>query len=58
MRRGEPRIEVTFDIDVNGIVHATAIEQNTGKQQQIIINNAIGLSLDEIERLSKQVAGS
>ncbi len=52
MRRGEPRIEVTFDIDVNGIVHATAVEQNTGKQQQIVINNAVGLSLEEIEKLS------
>lgn len=49
-RKGSPRIEVTFDIDVNGIVHVTAHEQNSGQKQKIQINNATGLSEQEIER--------
>ncbi len=51
--RGVPQIEVTFDIDVNGIVHVTAVEQNTGRKQQIQVTNATGLSPDEIERLKR-----
>ena len=53
LMRGLPKIEVTFDIDVNGIVHVEAIEQNTGKRQQIQVSNAIGLSAEEIARLSQ-----
>ena len=51
--RGVPQIEVTFDIDVNGIVHVTAVEQNTGRRQQIQVTNATGLSPDEIEKLRR-----
>lgn len=53
--RGVPKIEVVFDIDVNGIVHVTAVEQTTGRQQHIQINHAVGLSAEEISRLSKTV---
>ena len=42
LMRGLPKIEVTFDIDVNGIVHVTAVEQTTGQRQQIQISNATG----------------
>ena len=51
--RGVPQIEVTFDIDVNGIVHVTAVEKNTGRTQQIQVTNATGLSVDEIEKLRR-----
>ena len=51
--RGVPQIEVTFDIDVNGIVHVAAVEQNTGRRQQIQVTNATGLSPDEIEKLKR-----
>ena len=51
--RGLPKIEVVFDIDVNGIVHVTAVEQTTGRQQHIQINHAVGLSAEEIARLSQ-----
>jgi molecular chaperone DnaK len=55
MPRGVPQVEVSFDIDVNGIVHVTAVEQRTGQRQQIQINNATALSPEEIERLSRSV---
>ena len=51
--RGVPQIDVTFDIDVNGIVHVAAVEQNTGRRQQIQVSNASGLSGEEIERLTQ-----
>jgi molecular chaperone DnaK len=51
--RGMPQIEVTFDIDVNGIVHVEAVEQKTGRRQQIQINDATALSPEEIQRLIK-----
>ena len=51
--RGVPQIEVTFDIDVNGIVHVTAVEKNTGRTQQIQVTNATGLSADAIEKLRR-----
>ncbi len=51
-RRGQPQIEVVFDIDVNGIVHVEAIEQETGQRQQIQISDTTGLSPDEIDRLT------
>jgi molecular chaperone DnaK len=53
--RGVPQVEVVFDIDVNGIVHATASDLRSGQRQQIQINNATGLSSVEIERLSQAV---
>ena len=56
--RGVPQIEVTFDVDVNGIVHVEAVEQNTGRKQQIQVSNATGLSPEEIERLTRTVQPS
>ncbi len=52
-QRGAPQIEVSFDIDVNGIVHVEAIERNTGRRQQIQVSNATGLTPEEITRLSQ-----
>jgi molecular chaperone DnaK len=51
--RGVPQIEVTFDIDANGIVHVSAKDLGTGKHQQIRITASSGLSEDEIERMVK-----
>jgi molecular chaperone DnaK len=48
--RGMPQIEVTFDIDANGILHVSAKDKKTGKSQQISIKGSSGLSQDEIER--------
>jgi molecular chaperone DnaK len=53
-RRGVPQIEVTFDIDVNGIVHVSAKDKGTGKEQSITITNSSGLSDDEIERMVRE----
>lgn len=53
-RRGVPQIEVTFDIDVNGIVHVSAQDKGTGKQQSITIQNTSGLSDDEIDRMVRE----
>jgi molecular chaperone DnaK len=52
-RRGEPQIEVTFDIDANGILHVAAKDKKTGKSQQISIKGSSGLSQDEIERAKR-----
>lgn len=52
-RRGQPRIEVTFDIDVNGIVKVTAKDLDTQKEQHITISNSSGLSKEEIDRMVK-----
>ncbi|HEY4537220.1 MAG TPA: molecular chaperone DnaK [Erysipelothrix sp.] len=52
-RRGVPQIEVTFDIDVNGIVNVSATDKGTGKQQSITITNSSGLSEEEIEKMVK-----
>ncbi len=49
--RGSARIDVTFDIDVNGIVHVSAKDQTSGKQQGITVTGASGLSTDEIRRM-------
>lgn len=49
--RGIPQIEVTFDIDVNGIVHVSAKDKGTGKSQSITIQNSSGLNKEEIERM-------
>jgi molecular chaperone DnaK len=52
--RGVPQIEVTFDIDANGILHVTAKDTGTGKDQKITISGASGLDKDEVERLKKE----
>ncbi|CAK9298090.1 unnamed protein product [Gordionus sp. m RMFG-2023] len=51
--RGVPQVEVTFDIDANGIVHVSARDKGTGKEQQIVIQSSGGLSKDEIENMVK-----
>ena len=51
--RGVPQIEVTFDIDSNGIVHVSAKDLGTGKEQHIQITSSSGLSEEEIERMKK-----
>jgi len=53
-RRGQPRIEVTFSIDVNGIVNVKAKDLDTQKEQQITISNSSGLSKEEIDRMVKE----
>jgi molecular chaperone DnaK len=52
--RGVPQIEVTFDIDVNGIVNVSALDKGTSKKQSITITNSSGLNDDEIERMVKE----
>ncbi len=52
-RRGVPQIEVTFDIDANGILHVTAKDKATGKQQAIVIKASSGLSDAEVERMMR-----
>ncbi|MGW0182731.1 Hsp70 family protein, partial [Nocardia sp. NPDC003345] len=51
--RGVPQIEVTFDIDANGIVHVTAKDKGTGKENTIKIQDGSGLSKEEIDRMVK-----
>ena len=51
--RGVPQIEVTFDIDANGIVNVAAKDKATGKEQKITISGSSGLSKDEVERMVK-----
>ena len=53
-RRGEPQIEVTFDIDANGILNVTAKDKATGKEQKIRIEASSGLSDDEIKRMKAE----
>ncbi|MBE6120294.1 MAG: molecular chaperone DnaK [Erysipelotrichaceae bacterium] len=53
-RRGVPQIEVTFDIDANGIVHVSAKDKGTGKEQSITIQNSSGLSDAEIDRMVRE----
>jgi molecular chaperone DnaK len=52
--RGTPQIEVTFDIDANGILNVSAKDLGTGKEQKISITGSSGLSKDEVERLRKE----
>jgi len=52
--RGIPQIEVTFDVDANGILTATAKDKATGKSQSIRIEGSIGLSKEEVERMKKE----
>merc|ERR1712136_523344 len=51
--RGVPQIEVTFDIDANGIVNVSARDKGTGREQQIVIQSSGGLSKDDIENMVK-----
>src|SRR5207302_4325153 len=51
--RGMPQVEVTFDIDANGILHVTAKDKTTGKEQKIIIQASSGLTDAEIDRMVK-----
>ena len=53
-RRGVPQIEVTFDIDSNGIVNVSAKDKGTGKEQNITIQNSNGLSDEEIDRMVRE----
>ncbi len=52
--RGIPQIEVTFDIDANGILHVSAKDKGTGKQQSIRIEASSGLTADEIEKMKRE----
>lgn len=52
--RGVPQIEVTFDIDANGIVHVSAKDMGTGKEQQITITSSTNMSKDDIEKAVKE----
>jgi molecular chaperone DnaK len=53
-QRGMPQIEVTFDIDANGIIHVTAKDLGTGNEQQIRIEGGSGLKEDEVQRMIKE----
>ncbi|OGE18575.1 molecular chaperone DnaK [Candidatus Daviesbacteria bacterium RIFCSPLOWO2_01_FULL_41_32] len=52
--RGVPQVEVTFDIDANGILNVTAHDKATGKKQNITITGSTGLSKDEVEKMTKE----
>ncbi len=52
--RGIPQIEVTFDIDANGILNVSAKDKGTGREQKITITSSSGLSKEEVERMSKE----
>ena len=52
--RGVPQIEVTFDIDANGIVNVSAKDLGTGKEQKITITSSSGLTKDEVDRMMKE----
>jgi molecular chaperone DnaK len=56
--RGTPQIEVTFDIDANGILHVSAKDMGTGKEQKISITGSSGLSKDEVEKMTKDAERS
>ena len=53
-RRGQPQIEVTFDIDANGIMHISAKDKATGKENKITIKSNSGLSDDEVQRMIRE----
>jgi molecular chaperone DnaK len=53
-RRGQPQIEVTIDIDANGIMHVSAKDKNTGKENKITIKSDSGLTKEEIERMVQE----
>jgi molecular chaperone DnaK len=56
--RGVPQVEVTFDIDANGILNVTAKDKATGKEQTIKVQSSSGLSKDEVEKLVKEAAAN
>ncbi len=53
-QRGTPQVEVTFDIDANGILHVSAKDLGTGKDQKITIQGSSGLSKEEVEKMTKE----
>jgi molecular chaperone DnaK len=53
-RRGMPQIEVTFDIDADGILHVSAKDQATGREQKITITASSGLNKDEVDKMVKE----
>ena len=55
--RGTPQIEVSFDLDANGILNVAAKDKNTGKEQSIVIKASSGLSDEDIENMNKQMSG-
>jgi len=57
-RRGTPQIEVTFDIDANGIIKVSAEDKATGKKQDIRIEASSGLSEEEIEKMKQDAAAN
>jgi molecular chaperone DnaK len=56
--RGVPQIEVTFDVDANGIMHVSAKDKGTGKEQKIRIESSTGLNEDEIKRMKAEAAAN
>jgi molecular chaperone DnaK len=52
--RGVPQIEVTFDIDANGILHVSAKDMGTGREQKITIQGSSGLSKEEVEKMTRE----
>lgn len=52
--RGVPQVEVAFDIDANGILHVSAKDKATGKEQKITITGSTGLNKEEVERMQKE----
>ncbi|MCB9080677.1 MAG: molecular chaperone DnaK [Lewinellaceae bacterium] len=56
--RGVPQVEVTFDVDANGILHVSAKDKGTGKEQSIRIEASTGLSKEEIERMKNEAAAN
>ena len=56
--RGIPQIEVTFDIDANGILKVSALEKGTGKEQTITVSGSSNLNKDEVERMVKEAAAN
>jgi len=52
--RGVPQIDVTFDIDANGIVNVSAKDKSTGKEHNIVIQTSGGLSKEDIEKMVRQ----
>mgnify|MGYP000931499673 FL=1 len=56
--RGVPQVEVTFDLDANGILNVSAVDKGTGKKQNIRIEASTGLSKEEIERMKAEAAAN
>lgn len=56
--RGVPQVEVTFDVDANGIMHVSAKDKGTGKEQKIRIESSTGLSDDEIKKMKAEAAAN